>query len=440
MSTDARQRYTNWLDDVKALLGCLAGAVVLALVTGPTGNHEDHLFVFKELPSQRLVICIVLAVAFWAVLMLSRRGLLPVRTVMAVPDHVRDAIYSRRSLRYSTVAVVVGAAVIIPPFLAGRWQESLITITGIYVLLSIGLNVVVGWAGLLDLGYIAFYAIGAYTTAYFTGTLPVKPPFELNPFYIIPMAILTCLIAGVLLGAPTLRLRGDYLAIVTLGFGEIVRLTANNADRITDGPRGASGIPHFSIHIGPIDLEWGLHKMPYWYLLLVIIALMMIMFNRLENSRIGRAWAAIREDEVAAQANGVRTVQMKLLAFAIGASTAGVAGVIFASKVGAFDPSNFLLIYSIFVVSYVIFGGMGSLPGVILGATVLTVVYEALRTVVPPTDRQIYLGAILVIMMIFRPAGLLPARRRQMELSAHDAPLSETAAVSAAGSMGSGTE
>ncbi len=170
---------------------------------------------------------------------------------------------------------------------------------------------VVGWAGLLDLGYIAFYGIGSYTTAYFTGSLPLKPPdwLHFTPLLAIPFAIVACLIAGVLLGAPTLRLRGDYLAIVTLGFGEIIQLIAiNNPGNLTGGPIGPN-VPHPVIKIGPIHVTWGLDNLPYWYLLLALLGIVVVLFYRLEGSRLGRAWAAIREDEVAAQATGIHTAQ-----------------------------------------------------------------------------------------------------------------------------------
>ena len=272
---------------------------------------------------------------------------------------------ARGQVAAATMLVVIVAALFYPPTATEFWQTVLVSEIGIYVLLAIGLNVVVGWAGLLDLGFIAFYAIGSYTTAYFTGRLPVKPPdwLLLSPLACIPFAIAACLIAGVALGFPTLRLRGDYLAIVTLGFGEIVRVIANNANGFTNGPRGAFNIPPPGIHIGPINLTWGDSALGFWYLLLVLIAIIVILFNRLENSRLGRAWAAIREDEVAAQATGINTRNVKLLAFAIGASTSGVAGVFFASQVGSFTPENFVLNNSILVVAYVVFGGMGSLPG-----------------------------------------------------------------------------
>ncbi|MDQ1734559.1 MAG: branched-chain amino acid transport system permease protein [Pseudonocardiales bacterium] len=315
--------------------------------------------------------------------------------------------------------VILATALFYPPTATGFWQKVLVSEIGIYVLLAIGLNVVVGWAGLLDLGFIAFYAIGSYTTAYLTGALPFKPPsfLHLSPLLAIPFAIAICLLAGVALGAPTLRLRGDYLAIVTLGFGEIIRITANNnPGNITNGPKGAFGIPHPRIELGPIKFVWGQNNLQYWYLLLVLIVIVVLLFRRLEASRLGRAWAAIREDEVAAQATGINTTRVKLLAFAIGASTSGVAGVFFASQIGYINPENFVLNNSILVVAYVVFGGMGSLPGAMAGAAVLTWLPEFLKDQVPAEDRQMWIGAVVLLMMIFRPAGLIPAKRRAAEL------------------------
>ena len=329
---------------------------------------------------------------------------------------------SSANVTQAMFVLVVAVALFYPPMATQFWQTVLVTEVGIYVLLAIGLNVVVGWAGLLDLGFIAFYAIGSYTTAYFTGRLPVQPPhwLQLSPLLAIPFAVVVCLIAGVTLGAPTLRLRGDYLAIVTLGFGEIIRVVANNATPVTNGPRGAFNIPPPKIHLGPIHLTWGDSALGFWYLLLVLVVIVVILFRRLEDSRIGRAWAAIREDEVAAQATGINTTRVKLLAFAIGASTSGVAGVFFASQVGSFTPENFILNNSILVVAYVVFGGMGSLPGAMAGAAMLTWLPEFLKDQVPAEDRQMWIGAIILLMMIFRPAGLVPAKRRQAELSGLD--------------------
>jgi ABC-type branched-subunit amino acid transport system permease subunit len=315
----------------------------------------------------------------------------------------------------------LGLALFYPPTATGFWQQALVTDIGVYVMLAVGLNVVIGWAGLLDLGYIAFYAIGSYTTAYVTGSLPVKPPswLLLSPLWAIPIAIAVCLLAGVILGAPTLRLRGDYLAIVTLGFGEIIRIVAvNNPGNFTNGPRGvASAVPHPVVNLGFFKIQWGGSQLQYWYLLLVLVGLLVFLFYRLEGSRLGRAWAAVREDEVAAQASGVNTTRVKLLAFAIGASTSGLAGVFFASDIGYFNPQNFILNNSILIVAYVVFGGMGSLTGAIAGAAVLTWLPDFLRDQVPSEDRVMWIGAVLVIMMIFRPQGLIPARRREAELT-----------------------
>jgi ABC-type branched-subunit amino acid transport system permease subunit len=327
-----------------------------------------------------------------------------------------------RSTTIRSLALLgIGLALFYPPTASGFWQQSLATTIGVYVLLAIGLNVVIGWAGLLDLGFIAFYAIGSYTTAYLTGSLPVQPPdwLSLSPLWAIPIAIAVCLLAGVVLGAPTLRLRGDYLAIVTLGFGEIIRIIAvNNPGNFTNGPRGVSDpVPHPVIDLGFVRFEWGGAGLQYWYLLLVLLAIVIVAFYRLEGSRLGRAWAAIREDEVAAQASGVNTTRVKLMAFAIGASTSGLAGVFFGSQVGYFNPQNFVLNNSILIVAYVVFGGMGSLVGAIAGAAALTWLPDFLRDQVPAEDRTMWIGAVLLAMMIFRPQGLIPARRREAELT-----------------------
>ncbi|BEP15876.1 hypothetical protein acdb102_41870 [Acidothermaceae bacterium B102] len=354
----------------------------------------------------------------------------------------RPGFSLRTTSRSSKSLLLVGLtlAIFLPPTMTEFWQKVLVSEIGVYVLLAIGLNVVVGWAGLLDLGFIAFYALGSYTTAYLVGSLPHKPPawLHMTPLLAIPFAIAVCLVAGIALGVPTLRLRGDYLAIVTLGFGEIIRITAvNNPGNITNSTRGPSpAVTHPSIHIGPLHWQWSQNNLQYWYLLLALIIIVIILFYRLEGSRLGRAWAAIREDEVAAQATGVNTTRVKLMAFAIGASTSGVAGVFFASQIGYFNPDNFVLNNSILVVAYVVFGGMGSLPGAIAGAAVLTWLPEFLKDQVPPADRQMWIGAVVLAMMIFRPAGLIPARRRKAELSGFDdSPSAETRAVPVAEGM-----
>jgi branched-chain amino acid transport system permease protein len=366
--------------------------------------------------------------------------------------------------RFLVMGLLLAFVLALPqlPFVTIFYRDVLVSRVGFYVLLALGLNVVVGFAGLLDLGYVAFYAIGAYTAAWLTGVAPIPPPFgvALDPFLTFPFAILLCMLAGVLLGMPTLRLRGDYLAIVTLGFHEIVRLTLKNADPITNGDRGINAIPQFAIpaaaeanyvvvvavlglltaavgalfafrygresrslgfalvgigallavlspFLGPrVESfgqrfgNFGLDPVPYYYLTVAICVLMIFIVNRLSNSRVGRAWVAIREDEIAAEAMGVPTLKMKVWAFAIGASTAGFAGVLLAVKTSFINPQNFLLLQSIIVLAMVVFGGMGSITGAIAGAVFIGLTQEALRDfdVVPFAGIFTALGVILIVL------------------------------------------
>ncbi|MFZ5849895.1 MAG: branched-chain amino acid ABC transporter permease [Actinomycetota bacterium] len=434
MSTLQVRRQTGWRHDprIRRLGGWLFGGLLLALMTGRVqGTNTDYTLAFRAaLLRPRVLLFLVLAVAAWALVEYGGPVRARVREELAPVLGLRARLLEDHRARRVEILAVLVLLVAVPAFLSPFWQRVLVDQIGIFVLLAIGLNVVVGWAGLLDLGYVAFFAIGAYTAAYWTGALPVKPPIDLNPFLVLPLAVLTCLVAGLLLGAPTLRLRGDYLAIVTLGFHEIVRIVAVNSDPLTNGPRGAFGIPHFSVNLFGLQYKWTLSSLPYWYLLLAFTVLIVVAFNRLDNSRIGRAWMAIREDEVAAAASGVPTVRFKLLAFAIGASTSGFAGVIYSAKVGFINPDNFPLLLSILVLAYVIFGGMGSLPGVIIGAALLGWLPQFLRDYVDPQDRFMYVGALLVIMMIYRPQGVLPSRRRSRELGLAEAGVGEADALS----------
>lgn len=420
-SAAAKLRKTAWYQQprFKRLGALLALGVVLTLMVGEQGNTRDLFYsVRTSFTGVNLWICLGLALVIWCVREFgSQHASKAADGAKAAAGwgpwvQVRNAVRTQPKAKWALLIALLLAVLFIPGQLTGYWQTVLIDQIAIYALLAIGLNVVIGWAGLLDLGFVAFFAVGAYSAAFWTGSLPVEPPVVLNNFLIIPVAVITCLIAGVLLGAPTLRLRGDYLAIVTLGFHEIVYLVAKNADGITNGPAGARQVPKFSA----FGYEWTLERMPYWYLLVTVIVILIIVFARLEHSRVGRAWTAIREDEVAAAANGVDTVRFKLMAFAIGASTSGVAGVVYASKVGYFNPENFIILNSILVLAYVIFGGMGSIPGVLLGAAILVWLPEVLREWVEPADRYMYLGALLVVMMIYRPQGVWPSRRRQREL------------------------
>jgi ABC-type branched-subunit amino acid transport system permease subunit len=402
----------------------LIGAAGFVAATAPReGRHERGGFVSSDV--------IGTPTADAAVAPAGRPGRAKTLGYLSAPGAARSALL-----------IAIAAALFYPPTATPFWQQVVVSEIGISMLLAVGLNVVVGWAGLLDLGFIAFYAIGSYTTAYLVGSLPVKPPhwMIMTPLLTIPFAVIVCLIAGLALGAPTLRLRGDYLAIVTLGFGEIIHLAAVNSQGFTNGSEGLTNdtqrhtksVPNPSIHIGPLHIHWGLNQLQYWYLLVVFLVLIILAFRRLEQSRLGRAWAAVREDEVAAQATGINTTKVKLAAFAIGASTSGVAGAFFASQIGVFTPDNFVLNNSILIVAYVVFGGMGSLSGALAGAAMLTWLPEFLKYQVPPADKLMWIGAVVLLMMIFRPAGLIPAKRRAAELHGLDGPsTAETFAVPA---------
>ena len=303
------------------------------------------------------------------------------------------------------LAVLIIFLLLLPPFVGNYWTQILGDI-GIYIILGIGLNVVVGFAGLLDLGYVAFYAIGAYGYA-----LLASPQFDIHiPFWLmLPACVALAAGGGALLGIPVLRMRGDYLAIVTLGFGEIIRIILNNLDPVTNGPRGL-------LRIDPPTMgNFAINSPGRWYyMILAGILISVFIADRLNNSRIGRAWIAMREDQDAASVMGINILKTKLLAFTIGASFAGIGGAIFAARQGSIFPENFSLMVSINVLCLIIIGGMGSIPGVILGAIVLIGLPEVLREV--QQYRMLTFGGLLVAMMIFRPTGFIPSARRKMEL------------------------
>jgi branched-chain amino acid transport system permease protein len=369
----------------------------------------------------------------------------------------RMAPWLKRSLGLLTLGILM-------PILGtinGYYLE-VATQVGIFVALALGLNIVVGLAGLLDLGYVAFYAVGAYTWAIFGSPQASRfisssmAHFPLSGtwfFVFVLLGVIVAAIFGFLLGLPVLRLRGDYLAIVTLGFGEVIRVLANNLDKpinLTNGPQGITPISRPPLFFQPLLTMLGIPASPiviyplYFYALVLLIVGVVILVNRrLEDSHIGRAWEAIREDEVAAQAMGVPLVRMKLLAFACGASFAGIMGVIFSAKQVFINPESFTFLESIGVLSMVILGGMGSIPGAILGATAVTVLnlqvlkglslwLNSLRNagvtilgynlanlptqLEPAKYERMVFGFILILMMIYRPQGILPARRRMREL------------------------
>jgi len=336
---------------------------------------------------------------------------------------------------------LIAAALVLLPFVVGgvfgdTWVR-VIDLALLYIMLALGLNIVVGYAGLLDLGYIAFFAVGAYLYA-----LLNSPQFGLFlPIWVIlPLGALVAGIFGILLGAPTLRLRGDYLAIVTLGFGEIVRIFMNNLNspiNITNGPQGISGIAPFKIFgtslSRPLEIfGFTIPSVTLYYFLFVFFALLIIFVSlRLQDSRIGRAWVAIREDEVAAKACGINTRNVKLLAFAMGASFGGVSGGLFAGFQQFVSPESFGLMESVMVLCMVVMGGMGSIAGVVMGGLLLTVLPELFRhgagpvqkavfgkvLVDPESLRMLLFGLSLIAVMLYRPAGLWPEARHKHEIA-----------------------
>jgi branched-chain amino acid transport system permease protein len=340
---------------------------------------------------------------------------------------------------WAGVALVAIALLSLPFALAavGTTWVRITNLAILYVFLALGLNIVVGFAGLLDLGYVAFYAVGAYVYA-----LLASPHFNIHwPFWaILPIGAAVAAVFGVLIGAPTLKMRGDYLAIVTLGFGEIVRIFLNNLSQpvnITNGPQGIARIDPFrlgGIDFSKTDSFLGLvfsGPIKYYYLLLAVLLAVIFINVRLQNSRIGRAWEAVREDEIAARAMGIDTTRVKLLAFAMGAAFGGIAGGMFSAIQGFVSPESFVLVESIMVVSMVVLGGMGNIWGVILGAVLLSFVPEILRFTVEPAQRQLFgrmiiepevirmliFGFALVLVMTLRPGGLWPSAVRKRELA-----------------------
>uniref|UniRef100_UPI0035B3E1B3 branched-chain amino acid ABC transporter permease n=1 Tax=Hylemonella sp. TaxID=2066020 RepID=UPI0035B3E1B3 len=346
--------------------------------------------------------------------------------------------------RHRLIAIVLAAIglLVLPLILQGygnAWVR-ILDMALLFVLLALGLNIVVGYAGLLDLGFVAFFAIGAYMfglmasphlSDHFPAFAAMFPNGLHTPLWIvIPLAVLLAGILGILLGAPTLRLRGDYLAIVTLGFGEIIRVFLNNLDHpvnITNGPKGIGqidSIKFFGFDLGKKLNVFGFDVAPvtmYYYLFLVLVVVSVVICHRLEFSRIGRAWMAIREDEIAAKAMGINTRNMKLLAFGMGATFGGVAGSMFAAFQGFISPESFSLMESVMIVAMVVLGGIGHLPGVILGAVLLAALPEVLRYVAGPlqamTDgrldasilRQLLIALAMIVVMLLRPRGLWPS-------------------------------
>ena len=299
------------------------------------------------------------------------------------------------------------------PCVANAYQLEVLTTAGLYALLALGLNIIVGFAGLLHLGYAAFFAIGAYTYGLLNVHLGV-------PFWAgLPIATVVAGGCGVALGIPAVRVRGDYLAIVTLGFGEIVRITFTNLERWTGGPNGLLGIDHPVLWIpGQGRWDFGVASAPYYYLLVLMVAGVAVVCTRLGRSRIGRAWAAIREDELAASCAGINTFHLKLLAQGCGASIAGAAGAIFAAKQGTITPDSFDFMLSVMLVAMIVLGGLGSVGGAIVGALVLGTLPEWLRGL--EQSRMLVFGVVMIAMMRLRPQGLLGTAQIRQELRASE--------------------
>ncbi|MBL3687467.1 branched-chain amino acid ABC transporter permease [Leucobacter zeae] len=349
------------------------------------------------------------------------------------PPAVTGPLAPERFMRIVALVLFVGAAVL--PFItATPYIISILTSAMIYVILAMGLNVVVGYAGLLDLGFIAFMAVGAYTSGILT------TQFGMSMFETIPVVIVACIAAGLIIGGPTLRLRSDYLAIVTLGFGEIIRITANNL-QVTGGPSGIHGIPTWSFFgwsfADGLDIG-GIHfnaKILFYYFVLFIgIGLAVVAVSRLGKGKLGRAWKSVRDDEDVSEAMGINGYKTKLMAYIIGAVWGGFAGTLMAGHLSAISPNSFEFLYSALVLMAVVLGGMGSTPGVILGALFVSLAPEALRDF--SEWRYLIFGVLLVVAMIFRPKGIWPATAVLPFLKKREIPqVPPTAAVGVVGEL-----
>ncbi len=350
---------------------------------------------------------------------LSIGGAIAVFVVAVVIDYA----WSRRGVQLRTVIrtsqpvrrgfIVAGFIILLLlPQIGGLYVSEVLDNVGLYLMMGLGLNIVVGFAGLLDLGYVAFFAIGAYTTGILTSP-ELSTGIIHNWWIALPFAVLAAVFTGIALGIPVLRMRGDYLAIVTLGFGEIIRLVALSdwLKPYTGGAQGIQGIVKPDIG-NVLQINWG--PQAFYYLFLAGTMLIIFIATRLRDSRLGRSWMAVREDEDVAQAMGINLVTTKLLAFALGASFGGLSGAIFASKLGSVYPTSFSFLVSIYVLSLIIIGGMGSIPGVVVGAIFLVGIPELMREF--GDFRYLFFGLALVAMMLIRPEGLWPSAARRREL------------------------
>jgi branched-chain amino acid transport system permease protein len=387
---------------------CTIGLLwLLGLLWPALGIHSDGTIGFA---TTFVVWGYIAAGTFVCVLLyiLHKSGHLEVigRPVISFRETVGQA--SDKMPSWSWLGPLLVVAICFPVF-TDRYAQDVATSVLIYVCLGLGLNIVVGLAGMLDLGYIAFYGVGAYTYAL------LNIHYGMSFWICLPIAAALAMIAGSLIGYPTLRMRGDYLAIVTLGFGEIVRIILNNWMSLTNGPNGLLGIkapavyyPHFGSGLS-FEVFYFKKLESLYYIALALAIITIISVKHLNFSRIGRAWESIREDETAAELMGVDTFKLKLLSYAMGALFAGLAGAFFCAKMRFVSPESFTFLESAMVLSMVVLGGMASIPGVILGAAALIVLPEVFRGF--ETYRMLAFGAAMITMMLFRPAGLIPAKR-----------------------------
>lgn len=371
------------------------------------GIHADGTLTFKNAFMTWLYVCAATLVIM-VVIMLRKAGVF--NAISGPLERSRSiAVQRAKSLpNWAWIVVALVFALLFPVF-TGRYGQDVAINVLVYICLGLGLNIVVGLAGMLDLGYIAFYGVGAYTYAL------LSIHYQLSFWLSLPVAAATACVAGCIIGYPTLRMRGDYLAIVTLGFGEIVRIILNNWMTLTNGPNGILGIKPPGVYVPSFTDGFSIEQLYLkklhllYYVILALAIFTVISVRRLNYSRIGRAWEAIREDETAAELMGVNTFKLKLLAYGMGALFGGLAGAFFAARMRFVSPESFTFIESATVLAMVVLGGMASIPGIILGALTLIVLPEIFREF--ELYRMLALGGAMVLMMQFRPEGIIPAQR-----------------------------
>ena len=369
-------------------------------------NTIENVVVWRWMNIAGIGVCAFVLSFFWQIFIKKKSASKPEGT--ALPGALQK-LFSTPAV-YRPALIMVAAFVLVFPFVFSHYQINVMTTALIYVMLGLGLNIEVGLAGLLDLGYVAFYAVGAYSYAL------LNYHFGLGFWTLLPAGAILAALFGLLVGFPVLRLRGDYLAIVTLAFAEIIRLVLENWNAFSFGPSGISNIPRPGLLGIPLSLE---QSAIYMYFLLVALCVLAVFITyRLQHSRVGRAWVALREDELACEAMGIDKTKAKLAAFALGALWAGVAGVLFAAKTTFINPASFTFMESAMILAIVVLGGMGSIPGIIIAALAIILLPEYLRVL--GDYRMILFGAALILMMVFRPQGLLADRRKRYEFHQKD--------------------